>query len=59
MKDKTITIPKPTDDELRALDTMMGLFSDARDPTYEGDEDEGEVLGLVQVLQYKLPGFSD
>ena len=58
MKDKTITIAKPTDDELRALDNLVDQVSEARDPTHEGDEEEQEMLNLVQALQNKLRGFS-
>lgn len=58
MTDETVTIPKPTDDELRALDKMLDLFCEARDSDHAGDEEEGEVLDLVQALQNKLPGCS-
>ena len=59
MKDETITIPKPTADELRALDNLVDQVSEARVPTDKGDEEEQEMLDLVQALQNKLPGFSD
>ena len=34
MTEETITIPKPTDDDLRPLDKLLDLFCEARDSGY-------------------------